>query len=98
MFAIKFRDAKSQGQHSNCLLRSSLFEILILLFVWFLFLISYSLSRTFLAPRTMLINFCLEAHLAVWLNPQSGATESFSAGTYFKHFPILSTTSFSVSI
>jgi hypothetical protein len=46
---------------------------------------NYKLSLTFFAPFTMLISFNREAHLAVWLKPQSGATDNFSAGTYFKH-------------
>ena len=53
---------------------------------------------TIAAPFTMLISFCRDAHLAVWLNPQSGATDSFSAGTYCRHLLILPATSSGVSI
>src|SRR5690606_27666454 len=54
--------------------------------------------RRIRAPSTMFFSFNRAAHRAVWLSPQSGATDSRSAGTYFKHFFILSITSSRVSM
>src|SRR5690606_31123186 len=42
---------------------------------------SSSSSRTRFTPATMLRSFSRAAQRAVWLKPQSGASESFSAGT-----------------
>jgi hypothetical protein len=46
---------------------------------------NYKPALTFFAPFTIFSSFCRDAQRAVWLNPQSGATDNFSAGIYFKH-------------
>jgi len=45
---------------------------------------SPSSFRTMQLRLPMLANFCRAAQRAVWLSPQSGAKESFSAGAYFR--------------
>jgi hypothetical protein len=42
---------------------------------------NYNSFLTNFAPSHMAFSFCLVAHRAVWLMPQSGAMASFSAGT-----------------
>src|SRR5439155_12642733 len=54
--------------------------------------------RTIETPLTMFASFCRAAQRAVWLRPQSGANESFSAGAYFRQRRTRSATSEGVSM
>lgn len=49
-------------------------------------------------PATRLRNFCRAAHRAVWLNPQSGANDSRSAGAYCRQRRTRAATSSGVSM
>src|SRR5690606_9555715 len=49
---------------------------------------AHSVARMIRAPLTMFLSFSRAAQRAVWLSPQSGASDSRSAGTYFRHFLI----------
>src|SRR5207245_5929949 len=44
-------------------------------------------------PATIFASFCRAAQRAVWLRPQCGAKESFSAGAYLRHRRTRSATS-----
>src|SRR5215467_2574573 len=59
---------------------------------------SPSSLRTIDTPLTMFASFSLAAQRAVWLSPQSGANESFSAGAYFRQRRTRSATSWGVSM
>src|SRR5258708_1643784 len=59
---------------------------------------SPSSPRTMFTPRTIFANFWRAAQRAVWLSPQSGAKESFSAGAYFRQRRTRSATSSGVSM
>src|SRR5579864_1467674 len=54
--------------------------------------------RTRDTPATIFSSFCRAAQRAVWLRPQSGAKESFSAGACFRQRRTRSATSFGVSM
>src|SRR5215470_4318567 len=58
---------------------------------------SPSSLRTKETPATMFVSFCRAAHRAVWLRPQSGAKDNFSAGAWRRHKLTRSATSCGVS-